>query len=583
MTASIDSRWLIAALATRVRHFVIAAGSRSAPLTYAVADAERAGLVCAHPFFDERAAGFFALGLARSSGTPVAIITTSGTAPAHLLPAVIEAYHTRTPLVVVSADRPFEMHGVGASQTTDQVGLFGSHVVASLDVPAEIGISPEARSIAEEARAKAFVSRIHRALAAGVGERGGPVHINMGLRDQLVPDPADPPVADLDAGEGAHIVREVMPTPWEDVVQPLRTVIVAGDKARGASELAVAAGVPLLAEPSSGAFGAPGSIPFQQQMLTRFGSEIEQVVVLGHPSLSRPVSRLLAGPARVVVVSEERDYTDVSGNAAVVVERLAPAKQKMDEADWAKRWREHAENIALWLDARELADTASLTLGQPHSERSKPHLPHGVLAARAVWKMYATDPSHALVLGASNPIRYVDLAASTPVEGEQGVYAARGQAGIDGTIATARGIAAGSGRPVRVLLGDLTFFHDMNSLITRAGEGAPPLDIVVIDDGGGRIFKSLEHGQAPKAVYERFFAIPQSLDFSALAQATGWEYVRVDFAGFEADREGEPNPMRVLEEALASEPAGRIIHVLANHENVRDEVRSLFPDNFQET
>ena len=120
MPASVDARWLIAALAPYVRDFVVAAGSRSAPLAYAIASAEGSGMVRAHPAFDERSAGFFALGLAQASKAPVAVVTTSGTAPAHLLPAVIEAFHTGAPLIVISADRPFEMRGVGASQTTDQ-------------------------------------------------------------------------------------------------------------------------------------------------------------------------------------------------------------------------------------------------------------------------------------------------------------------------------------------------------------------------------------------------------------------------------------------------------------------------------
>ncbi|MDO5034749.1 MAG: 2-succinyl-5-enolpyruvyl-6-hydroxy-3-cyclohexene-1-carboxylic-acid synthase [Actinomycetaceae bacterium] len=573
MSATFDSRWLIAALAPYVHDFVVAAGSRSAPLAYAVADAESRGMVTAHPFFDERAAGFFALGLAQSTGRPVAVLTTSGTAPAHLLPAVIEAYHTGVPLIVISADRPFEMHGSGASQTTNQVGLFGSHVVGELDIPANIGIT--GTSIEEDARARAFVARVRRLVGAAVGAGGvgGPVHINIAFRDPLVPG-EEPSVADLNIGKPWDLrPREPRVTAWEDAVLPLRTVIVAGDKAAGAGELALAAGVPLLAEPSSGYFGSPASSPHQQQMLTRFSSQIEQVVVVGHPSLSRPVSRLLAGSARIVVVAREREYTDVAGAADLVVEALAPAREKMDEA-WAATWSEHAANISAWLDSREMLQIMGESEG----------LPDGVLAARAVWDAYASDPSHALVLGASNSIRYVDLAASKPVSGPaEPVFAARGQAGIDGTIAAAKGIA--QTKPVRVLLGDLTFMHDMNSLLTRAGEDTPPIDLVVIDDGGGRIFKSLEHGLAPEDLYERFFAISHSVDYEALARATGWGYVKVDFSSTEeagSPRNSTANALDVLTRALAEKPSGRIIHVVARHGDVRDEVRSLFPENVQE-
>ena len=610
MPASVDARWLVAALAPYVRDFVVAAGSRSAPLAYAIASAEQSAMVRAHPVFDERSAGFFALGLAQASKAPVAVVTTSGTAPAHLLPAVIEAFHTSTPLIVISADRPFEMRGVGASQTTDQSALFGKHVVAQLDVPAGVGISPDTRSIYEDGAAQAFVARVRRLVAQAVGARGvgGPAHINIGFRDPLTPEGA-PAVADLDAGAPARLVgREPVVTAWEDAVRDLRTVIVAGDKAEGAAQLAQAAGVPLLAEPSSGAFGSPAFSGFQQQMLTRFASEIEQVVVLGHPSLSRPVSRLLAGPARVVVASIAREYPDVAGSADLVVEKLAPAKQKMAEGAWAKSWACHAQNIGHWIQARELSQLASSCLDEDNSQGNSPceadsntganqPIPHGVIAARAVWDAYArasradgpADGGHALVLGASNSIRYVDLAADSPVgNGAKGVFAARGQAGIDGTIATAKGIAYGLDCPVRALVGDLTFMHDIGSLLLPVGQAAPNVDVVVIDDGGGRIFQSLEHGLAPSAVYERFFALAHSLDFAALAVATGWEYVRADFtssnsgsANTAANNAGEANAFDTLTRALADRPRGRIIHVVADHSEVRAGVQSLFPEKTQ--
>ncbi|MDO5048644.1 MAG: 2-succinyl-5-enolpyruvyl-6-hydroxy-3-cyclohexene-1-carboxylic-acid synthase [Actinomycetaceae bacterium] len=623
MTASVDSRWLVAALAQEVRDFVICAGSRSAPLAYAVADAEAAGIIHAHPFFDERAAGFYALGLAASTRRPVAVITTSGTAPAHLLPAVIEAFHTHTPLIVISADRPFEMQDVGASQTTRQTDLFGSHITSFLDIPAGLGISKNARSIHEDVPAKTLVNKVRRLLATTLGRRdignaqvptaqtitpGGPAHINIAFRDPLVPQDGDPSVADLivtkhpqptaanasdrltghvvtgdkvaavakaDSKAGDNVGEAAKPASeagentvpaWEDVVKPLRTVIVAGDKAGPiASTLATAAGIPLLAEPSSGAFGLPGWAPHQQQMLTHYADEIEQVIVLGHPSLSRPVSRLLADPnIRVIVCSTDRDYTDVSGNADLVLTAIAPAKTPMPVQDWTKQWHQRSAQI-----------TRGLT---------KLALPDGARAAHAIWDHYAQNPNHALVLGASNPIRYVDLVASAPINGQQSapingrqsafVHAARGQAGIDGTIATAKGIATRLDMPVRVLLGDLTFLHDLNSLVNPAAQGAPNIDVVVIDDKGGRIFKSLEHGLADADMYERFFALGQNMDYQALAAATGWQYVNVDYATEHAQAD--------LEAALASPPSGRIIHIRANHEEIRDEIRSLFSGSVQE-
>lgn len=540
-----DAGWLMAALASSgVEDVVISPGSRNAPLLYAASKMEDDGRIRAHPHFDERGAAFMALGLVRAKGRPVAFVTTSGTAPAHAYPAIVEAAHARLPLIVISADRPFEMRQVGASQTTRQVGMFANHVVDSLDLPAGIGINTAKGR--RGASARALINRVHRVVASASGAfaGAGPVHINVAFRDPLTPPDqftvpvlAPSPIA-VEVNSAARV--------WEDAVDSsLRTVIIAGaDAGEKASRAALAAGIPLLAEPSSGVFGMGGFMPYQQAMLRAWGAEVQQAVVYGTPTLSRPVMHLLARrDVRVVVVGNRADYADVSGNAALVVGGLKEAETP-HAADWLELWKKRVE------DLDEIYRSGSL--------------PDGVRIAKAVWDVHACG-NDLLVLGASNAIRYVDLIAAKSARTSR-VFANRGQAGIDGTIAFSVGLQRASGHRVRALVGDLTFLHDANSLTLAAD---CPLDIVVLDDGGGRIFQSLEHGEAATpAVYERFFAVGQQVDYRTLASAYGCDYVWVD-------------PRGDLSELDAMPDRPRIVHVPCDHTSIRTELAELFPDNIQ--
>ncbi|MDO5729368.1 MAG: 2-succinyl-5-enolpyruvyl-6-hydroxy-3-cyclohexene-1-carboxylic-acid synthase [Actinomycetaceae bacterium] len=543
--ACMNAAWLMAALeSSGVKDVVISPGSRNAPILYAVAAMENEGRIRAHPHFDERGAAFFALGIIRATGRPVALVTTSGSAPAHAYPAIVEAAHAKLPIVMVSADRPFEMRQVGASQTTRQVGMFANHIVDSLDIPASIGLSANSRTLNGPARA--VVNRVRRliARARGVFGAAGPVHVNIGFCDPLTPPaqfavPALPP-------SPIEVRSCRAQRAWEEAVDTrLRTVIVAGaDGGIDAQRAAVAAGVPLVAEPSSGVFGLPGFQPYQQAMLRRWGHEIEQAVVFGTPTLSRPVSQLLSREdVRVVVVGQVADYADVAGNAELVVGALTPARTP-HLAEWLAQWEDRVAQLAQFYDAQELPD--------------------GIRVAQTVWNLHA-ESDDLLVLGASNAIRYVDLIGAMPTAMPR-VYASRGQAGIDGTIAFSAGLARGSGKPVRALVGDLTFLHDANSL-TLAHDSA--VDIVVLDDGGGRIFQSLEHGEAASpATYERFFAVGQEVDYRALASAYGVEYVRVD-------PRGDHSALDVMPDRT------RIVHVPCDHTSIRTKLAALFPDNIQ--
>ena len=515
-----------------VTHVLYCPGSRSAPFAYALEAGSFGG--DARPILDERGAGFAAVGLARAGALP-AIVVTSGTAVAELAPAVLEASHARLPLLVLSADRPGELRGVGASQATRQSGFFGTHVRASLD------LEPQEAS-------PSLVGHLTRAVAAACGAPSGtpgPVQINVAFRDPLTPvspSPGDEAGASFAPRPTRVIAASPVPARWEDVVGPADAgLIVVGEGASPrAREWSEASGFPLLAEPASGAWKDGGVVPFEQSLVcSSLGREVDAVVVTGRPTLSRPIQALLARPdVRVVVVDPHAPWVDVSGNASAVVADLEPAREpiRAAQAEWAARVREAAR------DAGERIESL-LDSGSGHTMLD---------LARIV----AASTSGPLVLGASNPVRAFDLAVPS-LEGRV-VHSNRGQAGIDGTIATAVGICLGSGyadeasaasdERVTAVMGDLTACHDASSLALAASTGAH-LDIVVADDHGGGIFATLEHGRAtsPEA-YDRWFGLAQSVDYEALAAAYGVAFARAD-----APRE--------LESLLARPASGpRLIH-----------------------
>ena len=509
-----------------VTHVLYCPGSRSAPFAYALEAGSFGG--DARPVLDERGAGFAAVGLARAGALP-AIVVTSGTAVAELAPAVLEASHARLPLLVLSADRPGELRGVGASQATRQSGFFGTHVRASLD------LEPQEAS-------PSLVGHLTRAVAAACGAPSGtpgPVQINVAFRDPLTPvscSPGDEAGASFAPRPTRVIAASPVPARWEDVVGPADAgLIVVGEGASPrAREWSEASGFPLLAEPASGAWKDGGVVPFEQSLVcSSLGREVDAVVVTGRPTLSRPIQALLARPdVRVVVVDPHAPWVDVSGNASAVVADLEPAREpiRAAQAEWAARVREAAR------DAGERIES--------------------LLTMLDLARIVAASTSGPLVLGASNPVRAFDLAVPS-LEGRV-VHSNRGQAGIDGTIATAVGICLGSGyadeasaasdERVTAVMGDLTACHDASSLALAASTGAH-LDIVVADDHGGGIFATLEHGRAtsPEA-YDRWFGLAQSVDYEALAAAYGVAFARA----------GEP---RELEDLLDLPVRGpRLIH-----------------------
>ena len=524
------ARVLVEGLLTAgVRDVVLAPGSRSAPLAYELFEADRIGLLTLHVRIDERSAGFLALGLAKGSGLPVGVVTTSGTAVANLHPAVLEAFHAHLPLVLLTADRPPAMTHTGANQTTDQAHLFGRHVRAFGGVSDAAG-GPEGGDVA------GWRFELGRLLTAATGLRTrqpGPVHLDVAFSEPLVPGPVGPlptgPEISVSAARGAEpLVLAAGP----------QTVLVAGDlpPAAGvaAAELAASAGVPLLAEPSSNARRGPAALGTYRLLLgSSLAEDVERVVVLGRPTLSRPVTRLLARTdVELVVVSAYADWPDPGRTAAAVVDAVAfagPGSGQGGAEDWLRTWQE--------ADGRARAALEELLAAQ--TTLTGPGL------AAALWA--GLGGADALVVGSSNPVRDLDLA---PVLADPApVYANRGLAGIDGTVSTAVGIALTRDRPTHALMGDLTLLHDAGGLLIGPSEPRPDLRVVVANDDGGSIFATLEQGRPEHAAaFERMFGTPHGASFSALAAVSGAGYQRVeDTAGLAAVLAEPPVGLELVE------------------------------------
>ncbi|HET6697855.1 MAG TPA: 2-succinyl-5-enolpyruvyl-6-hydroxy-3-cyclohexene-1-carboxylic-acid synthase [Nocardioidaceae bacterium] len=499
-----------------VRDLVLAPGSRSAALAFAAHRAAEQGALRLHVRVDERTAGFLALGLARTSRRPVPVVTTSGTAVANLHPAVLEASHAGLPLLVVSADRPAHLRGTGANQTTDQVKLFGDAVRAFADLPA-----PTAGGPAETAQVPAWRSLVARLVATASGSTpaaAGPVHLNVQLTEPMTPD--------ADGGWAGPVDGRPDGAPWTDVVTPAdspgttlplgpRTVVVAGDDAGPPARiLAEQAGWPLLAEPSSGSRTGPNAIRTYRLLLADpdLADRVERVVVCGHPTLSRPVSRLLARPdVEVVAAAGPTGWTDAGHRVSRVVEH--PRAPGADDRSWLAAWQERDAEVGEALD-RLLGERDGLS-------------PHDVAGAVS----RALPARGLLFVGASNPVRDLDLMVPRyPVGERRLVVANRGLAGIDGTLSSAIGAALGRGHSSRAfaLVGDVTFLHDANALVLGPEEPRPDLMVVVVNDDGGSIFATLEQGgEAYAASFERLFGTPHRVDLGALCAATRTPHRRV--------------------------------------------------------
>jgi 2-succinyl-5-enolpyruvyl-6-hydroxy-3-cyclohexene-1-carboxylate synthase len=518
-----------------VRDLVLSPGSRSQALALAAAEFERLGLLRLRVRIDERGAGFLALGLAIESGQPALVVCTSGTAVANLHPALLEAHHSGVPMILLTADRPAEMRGIRSNQTTVQPGIFADAVRLGEDVSAPTGGPGEA------AAAEYLARRAHAAAIGADTHDPGPVHLNLAFREPLSAALVLT-AADADVGEAAD--RPDAPTTPQQAPHLLhegpRTVVVAGAGAGpAAEELARTAGWPLLAEVSSGSRFGPNLVVAYRELLrdAEFGGRVQRVIVFGHPTLSREVPALVAREdvETIVVAPTGTEWYNPAHRVsrferavAADADTIAAASTREARA-WAGRWVMASRSI---LAGDTELDTPSFGAhGMTRAEFAAMKAPvTRAMLADAVWR--ASWPHDRLVLGASRLIRELD----TRVTGKKiPVHANRGLAGIDGTIATAAGIALASQAgphprstgTTRLLVGDITLLHDAGSMLLAPGEERPRLQVIVGNDGGGTIFDGLEVAAtaAPTAV-DRVLFTPQSVNLEALATAYGWDYQR---------------------------------------------------------
>ena len=569
--ATLLARAVVASLVEAgVKRVVISPGSRNAPLTYALADAAQAGYLQLRVVVDERSAAFVALGASRADwlreglARPAVAVMTSGSAVANAHPAVVEADAAGVPLIILSADRPHALVNTGASQTTVQTGIFG----AATRYQADLGDTNASDAVANQVR---------RAVAAASGRLTldpGPVHLNVHLA---------PPLAPATPWQVPHLEPK---THWLRARKPLeeqlngvtvsqvgrrlgldparRGVIVVGDNddaalAHFAAALAHAWDWPLLAEPTSlvrtnanavAAYsallaGGDGSVGGDGAQLSQ---EIEQLLVIGHPTLTRPISALLArADIYQVVLTNRARWSDVSGQAAYVTtleQALSSLNTLGDGADadaggdasasadagasagvgknaplplWLRRWLQAGQHQLNATSVTKAAQMA-LTTWQATSQYEF----HNQLTAI---HSDGLENSVTLMAASSMTIRYLDagLPAGKQLKKMPGpVVANRGLAGIDGTISTAVGLAWASGQPVRVIIGDLAAAHDLTGLVKAVTETEVDLQVIVLDDHGGKIFSSLEYGASELSDYfPRFFTTAQQVDFAQAAAAFG--------------------------------------------------------------
>ena len=504
---------------------VLAPGSRSAPLAIEFHRRAQAGDVRLSVRIDERSAAFCALGLAKASGSPAAVLCTSGTAAAHFHAAVIEADESAVPLVVLTADRPPELRGTGANQTVDQLRLYGPAVRWFC----EVGVAEERTG--QDGYWRSAACRAWGLASGSAGGVPGPVHLNLAMREPLVPDDrfaeGPPPNANEPWGrpDGAPWTRfgAAAELPWDE-----RGLVVCGDGDYDPApllSLAEQAGWPVLAEPSSNARCGPCALGAYQYLLADPGfaaaHQPDVIVSAGRPGLSRGQLGLLrsAGLGRHVVIAQGPGrWSDPARSATAVAASVRLAgRSSGPEPDRPSGW------LSEWLEADRATAAAVDAILDTDDSLSEPKLARDLAAAL---------PDGALLWAASSlPIRDLDQ-RMIPRSGLR-ILASRGASGIDGLVSSAMGAAlahqaAGGGQAV-ALLGDLALLHDAPGLLVGTGEPRPDLCVIVVNNDGGGIFSMLEQAAFP-GPFERIFGTPHGTGIADLAAAAGLPYRRIERA-----------------------------------------------------
>ena len=504
-----------------VEHACLAPGSRSAPLAMALYEDDRVDL---HVVLDERSASFLALGIAKASGRPVAVLSTSGTAAANFHPAVVESHHARVPLIVLTADRPPELRDTGANQTIDQTKIYGDSVRWFTEVGAAgtiAGSVPYWRSVAARACARAF------------GPPAGPVHLNVALQDPLVPDQGARDHIELGGrAGGAPWHRVVMGPPSapsgavehvsERLTSATRPLLVGGSGTFDPSALLTLAekrAIPVLAEPTSGLRAGSNAISTYDALLrvTSWADVHRPDVVLrvGKTGTSKALASWLDAGVEQILIDEDPAFDDPERTAATVVGADPSAfgaalAEPVTTApgDWLEDWLSAEGSARRAIDSVLDGDDIP---SEPRTARDlAAAMPHG----------------STLVVASSMPVRDLDWFMA-PRSGLR-VLANRGASGIDGFVSTALGITLSTPAPTVALAGDLSMLHDANGFTLAEAADVDIVFVVVNNDGGG-IFSFLPQAEWHES-FEKLFGTPHGLDFSKYAEFYRCGYQRLDRA-----------------------------------------------------
>lgn len=494
-----------------LRHAMVSPGSRSTPMLMALEMDRR---VRVHVFLDERSGGFAALGCALATGVPAVVLTTSGTAAVNLHPAVVEAGHAGVPLLALTADRPPELHGVGAPQTIEQRDLFGSHARGYFEPGVPDELPPDRwRSLARE---------VWEGATGVTGSVPGAVQLDLPFREPLVGESGR-----LPPGLASKPRRAGLPEVGEDVVREIaelvdgrRGVILVGcpiDRPEAVLALASHLGWPVLSDPRSGTRVPHEAVVAHADLMLRedaFASQAAPDVVLrlGDLPASRTVAEWLGSleALQIGVDPWGRRFDPMrnlehllTGSPGGFCDGLRSMTRSSSDGAW----------LASWVDAE-----VRVVRALEESLREAEGLTEPALARAVVGGM---PDDGVLVVSSSMPIRDVEWYAA-PRGGAQ-ILANRGANGIDGVVSTALGVAIGSGAPTMALVGDLAFLHDSNALVGLASRDLD-LTIVVVDNDGGGIFHFLPQRDAlEEGTFERLFATPHGVDLVGLIGAFGLE------------------------------------------------------------
>jgi len=469
---------------------VISPGSRNAPLSWAFAQAEKAGLIKIQVRIDERDAGFLALGIAKATRKPVPVVVTSGSAVANLMPAIVEAFHSAIPVIVLSADRPESARGKSAPQTINQFGLFGSFVKSQLDLSAD-GLK---------------VSEIGKVIDSAVTGHPGPVQVNVQFELPLMPDPKKldwqpkPPVLKFPLKTESH---------QKSIATESRGIFVIGDNAddeavEEINQISKLIGWPIIWEPTANAHMFENSISHGVVLLQAgIAPKVDVVVTLGTVGLSRAILGLLKSVPTHLAIHSSIAGTDLPDpvTSAKEIFECVPKIETTVDSEWLKQWQTLDQKAATVVANALAPDTLT-----------------GPSAAQLVWNQ--TGDVDQLFVAASWPVRHLEAYASK--RNGLHVYGNRGTNGIDGLISTAVGIGIGAKKRTVLLMGDIAFLHDLGGLNIGEGQEQPDLTIVVLDNNGSGIFSQLEQGADEyQEHYEKVFGTPHGKDLWVISESLG--------------------------------------------------------------